>query len=233
MFSHFLRIRMSIATNLAEIKEQLPPGVRLTAVSKFHSEETIQEAYQAGQRVFGESRVQELTGKYDHLPKDIEWHFIGHLQTNKVKYIAPFIHLIQSVDSLKLLEEIDKQASLLARKIPILLQIHIAKEEHKFGFSFDEIEDFLKNTDWRNHYPNIAVSGLMGMATFTDDQNRIISEFESLTHLFFRLKSTVFFNDPAFKDLSMGMSDDYLLAIAQGSTLIRVGSKIFGDRGMI
>ena len=221
---------MSIASNLAKINSELPPGVRLTAVSKFHTEATIMEAYNAGQRIFGESRVQELLGKYDSLPKDIEWHFIGHLQTNKVKYLAPFIQLIQSVDSRKLLEEINKQAGLFLRRIPILIQIHIAQEEHKFGFSPDEIRDFLKNTDWKNEFPHVCFSGLMGMATFTDDTDQIASEFESLARLFHELKSAFFANDPEFKELSMGMSDDYPIAIAHGSTLIRVGSKIFGDR---
>ncbi|MDL2322385.1 YggS family pyridoxal phosphate-dependent enzyme [Bacteroidales bacterium OttesenSCG-928-A17] len=221
---------MEIASNLSKINSQLPSQTRLTAVSKFHSEDVILEAYEAGQRIFGESRVQELVEKYDHLPKDIEWHFIGHLQTNKVKYIAPFIHMVQSVDSLKLLAEINRQAGLFRRRIPVLLQIHIAQEEHKFGFSFDEIEAFLKTTDWESDYPHVCISGLMGMATFTDDQQQIALEFDSLAQLFHHLKSTYFINEEDFKELSMGMSDDYPIAIEKGSTLIRVGSKIFGNR---
>ena len=221
---------MSIANNLHKQKELLPSDVRLVAVSKFHSEANILEAYEAGQRVFGESRVQELLTKYDCLPKDIEWHFIGHLQTNKVKYILPFVSLIQSVDSLKLLAEIDKQAGLFRRIVPVLFQIHIAEEEHKFGFSPDEIEDFLKNNNWKASFPNVSVSGLMGMATFTDDTSRIALEFESLARLFRRLKDAYFPEDDRFRELSMGMSDDYPIALKNGSTMVRVGSRIFGSR---
>ena len=216
---------MSIADNLSEIKKHLPPGVRLTAVSKFHSNETILEAYNAGQRTFGESRVQELLGKYDRLPKDIEWHFIGHLQTNKVKYIAPFIYMIQSVDSLKLLEEIDKQAGLFSRRIPVLLQIHIAQEEQKFGFDKDA-----SYTDFSTNYANVRFCGLMGMATFTEDTTQIDSEFEGLAELFRQLKSTCFANNADFNELSMGMSDDYPIAIEKGSTMVRIGSRLFGSR---
>ena len=221
---------MSVAENLHEIKKHLPSGVRLTAVSKFQSDIAILEAYEAGQRIFGESRAQELLDKYNSLPKDIEWHFIGHLQTNKVKHVVPFIHTIQSVDSIKLLEEINKQAGLFFRKIPVLLQIHIAQEEQKFGFSPDEIEDFLKNTNWKDNYPNVHISGLMGMATFTDNKDQIALEFEGLAKLFQQLKLVYFADDSDFKELSMGMSDDYPIAIEKGSTLVRIGSKIFGVR---
>lgn len=221
---------MNVASKLTKIKSQLPPNVALVAVSKFHPAATVLEAYNAGQRIFAESRVQELVGKYDDLPKDIEWHFIGHLQTNKVKYILPFINMIQSVDSIKLLEEINKQAGLFSRKIPILMQIHIAQEEHKFGFASDEIEDLLKNTNLNIKYPHICIAGLMGMATFTDDQEQIATEFESLAQLFHHLKSTYFTNEDEFKELSIGMSDDYPIAIEKGSTMIRVGSRIFGNR---
>lgn len=208
----------------------LPPQVKLVAVSKFHPAETVLEAYQAGQMFFGESRVQELLEKYDRLPKDIEWHFIGHLQTNKVKYIAPFIHLIESADSFKLLEEINKQAGLSKRKISVLLQIHIAQESHKFGFSPEEITEFLSKNSIKEIFPNLEFKGLMGMATFTDDESIILSEFGRLSELFIRLKSSSFSNDSSFKELSMGMSDDYLLAISKGSTIVRIGSKIFGSR---
>lgn len=221
---------MSIRESIIALKETIPQSVSLVAVSKFHPASDIQEAYDAGHRIFGESRVQELMSKYEVLPKDIEWHFIGHLQGNKVKYIAPFIHLIHSVDSLSILKEIDKQARLAGRKIPVLLQIHIAQEETKYGFAPDELEDLLRTQDWKTAYPNVTFAGLMGMATFTDDVAQINAEFESLATLFTHLKTKYFHDDADFKELSMGMSDDYPLAIEKGSTLVRIGSKIFGVR---
>lgn len=220
---------MSIAQNIKLLQAELPQGVRLVAVSKYHSNEAIMEAYDAGQRVFGESKVQEMTAKHETLPKDIEWHFIGHLQTNKIKYMAPYVSLIHGVDSYKLLVEIDRLAAKANRIIDCLLQIHIAQEETKFGFTPDECCAMLQAGDWRN-LKHIRVCGLMGMATNTDNVEQIVSEFRLLSNLHTELKAHYFVNEPYFDQLSMGMSDDYPLAIAEGSTLIRVGSKIFGER---
>lgn len=220
---------MDIQTNIKEILTELPSGVRLVAVSKFHPNERIEAAYQAGQRIFGESKVQELTEKYRTLPKDIEWHFIGHLQTNKVKYIAPFISMIHAVDSFKLLEEINKQASKVDRIIPCLLEIHIAQEESKYGFTFESCREMLQEGAWKN-LKNISINGVMGMATNTEDSDEIRKEFKQLHDFFTELKQTYFPNKAQFCEISMGMSHDYPLAIEAGSTLVRVGSKIFGDR---
>lgn len=220
---------MSISLILSSIKAELPKQVRLVAVSKYHPVEMIQEAYDAGQRLFGENHVQEMTQKYALLPKDIEWHFIGHLQTNKVKYIAPFVSLIHSVDSLKLLKEINKQAEKAQRIIPCLLQIHIAKEETKFGFSFDECREMLRQDEWKN-LKNGQLCGVMGMGTFTDNVDQVRSEFHSLKDFFDEIKENVFSDNPSFREISMGMTDDYPIAIEEGSTLIRIGTKIFGKR---
>lgn len=220
---------MSISLILSSIKAELPKQVRLVAVSKYHPVEMIQEAYDAGQRLFGENHVQEMTQKYALLPKDIEWHFIGHLQTNKVKYIAPFVSLIHSVDSLKLLKEINKQAEKAQRIIPCLLQIHIAKEETKFGFSFDECREMLRQDEWKN-LKNVQLCGVMGMGTFTDNVDQVRSEFHSLKDFFDEIKENVFSDNPSFREISMGMTDDYPIAIEEGSTLIRIGTKIFGKR---
>lgn len=220
---------MNIANNLKEINNHLSSTARLVAVSKFHPAEAIQEAYDAGQRIFGESRVQELETKHPILPKDIEWHFIGHLQKNKVKYIAPYVHLIHAVDSFKLLKEINKQAAKCNRNIRCLLQIHIAQEETKFGFSFDECKEMLKSEDLQN-LSHISVAGLMAMATNTDDMAQVKSEFHSLKTFFDEVKTSFFADNDDFSELSMGMSNDYLVAVEEGSTLIRVGSKIFGQR---
>ena len=220
---------MDIAGRLYQLKSELPENVRLLAVSKFHPESVIMEAYQAGQRIFGENRVQELLPKYEHLPKDIEWHFIGHLQANKVKCVTPFIHTIQSVDSLKLAETVNKEAEKCNRKIRVLLQIHIAKEEHKFGFSYDEAADLFKNGAFCS-MDNLAISGLMGMATLTADQVQIRDEFSRLHCFFQQIKTGYFASDASFNELSIGMSDDYPIAVEEGSTLIRVGSKLFGQR---
>ena len=217
---------MNIAERLNNIKSELPTHVRLVAVSKFHDATVIKEAYDAGQRIFGESRVQELTSKHELLPKDIEWHFIGHLQANKIKYIVPFIDTIESVDSIDLLNKIDKQAANFNRKVKIMMQIHIAKEEHKQGFSYEEMSDFFENNSIQN-YPNLQLIGLMGMATFTDEMAQIRKEFSKLGHFFRQVKAQYFNNDNQFNELSMGMSDDYPIAIEEGSSLIRVGSKIF------
>lgn len=218
-----------IQEEIQTIKAGLPEGVRLVAVSKFHPIEALQEAYEGGQRIFGESKVQEMTQKHDALPKDIEWHFIGHLQTNKIKYMAPYVALIHGVDSYKLLAEINKQASKTGRIIPCLLQIHIAQEETKFGFSTDECLDMLEEGNWRT-LEHIQIAGVMGMATNTEDEAQIRREFSTLSALFRRIKETYFKEVPAFKEISMGMSDDYQLAIAEGSTLVRIGSRIFGVR---
>ena len=220
---------MSIQTNLKETLATLPPHVRLVAVSKFHPNEALQEAYDAGQRIFGESKVQEMTQKYESLPKDIEWHFIGHLQTNKIKYMAPYVAMIHGVDSFKLLIEINKQAAKVGRIIPCLLQIHIAQEETKFGFSFEECKEMLMAGEWKS-LKNISLCGIMGMATNTEDEEEIRKDFPSLRSFFQEIKQGFFSEDSAFKEISMGMSDDYPLAIEYGSTLIRIGSRIFGNR---
>ncbi len=220
---------MNIKNNINNLRQSLPAECKLIAVSKTNPIEKIQEAYDAGQRIFGENKVQELTPKYSALPKDIAWHMIGHMQTNKVKYIAPFIHLIHSVDSYALLEEINKQAAKAKRKIACLLQIHIAKEESKFGFSEDEVLIFI-NSEAFNKFDNIAIVGLMGMATFTADTNQVRDEFRGLKHFFEKLKSLNRSPNIEMKELSMGMSADYQIAIEEGSTMIRVGSALFGER---
>ncbi|WP_321437846.1 YggS family pyridoxal phosphate-dependent enzyme [uncultured Bacteroides sp.] len=220
---------MSIKSNLLDVLSQLPAGVRLVAVSKFNPKESIVEAYEAGQRIFGESKVQEMTEKYESLPKDIEWHFIGHLQTNKIKYIVPYVSMIHAIDSYKLLCEVNKQAEKAGRVIPCLLQIYIAQEDTKFGFSFDECKEMLALKEWKE-LTHVSIHGLMGMATNTNSTKQIESEFCSLNGFFNEIKQTFFAQDQNFKELSMGMSHDYPQAIASGSTLIRVGSKIFGER---
>lgn len=220
---------MDIQANLKEVLDQLPEGVRLVAVSKFHPNEAIEEAYKVGQRIFGESREQELSTKYETLPKDIEWHFIGHLQTNKVKYIAPYIAMIHAVDSYKLLTEIDKQAAKYNRVIPCLLEIHIAQEESKYGFTFDTCRQMLEEGGWKQ-LKHVCIAGVMGMGTNTDDEKEVEKEFRSLTDFFRSLKQDYFSQADSFKEISMGMSHDYHIAIKCGTTLVRVGSKIFGER---
>ena len=220
---------MSISANLADLRKEIPQQVTLVAVSKFHPEEAIQEAYDAGQRIFGESKVQELTSKITHLPEDIQWHFIGHLQTNKVKYIAPFIDTIHSVDSLKLLIEIDKQATKQNRVINVLLQMYIASEETKFGLSQEECITLLESEAYKE-CTNIKVRGLMGMASFTQNESQVHKEFAELKSIFSQIKEQFFVNDTSFDTISMGMSDDFGIAIEEGSTMVRVGSKIFGQR---
>lgn len=220
---------MDIQANLKEVLDQLPEGVRLVAVSKFHPNEAIEEAYKVGQRIFGESREQELSTKYEALPKDIEWHFIGHLQTNKVKYIAPYIAMIHAVDSYKLLAEIDKQAAKYNRVIPCLLEIHIAQEESKYGFTFDTCRQMLEEGGWKQ-LKHVCIAGVMGMGTNTDDEKEVEKEFRSLADFFKSLKQDYFSQTDSFKEISMGMSHDYQIAIKCGTTLVRVGSKIFGER---
>lgn len=218
---------MSITDRIREITNELPEGVRLVAISKYHSVSCIEEAYKAGQRVFGESHVQEIQEKVKNLPHDIEWHFIGHLQTNKVKYIVPYISLIHSVDSEKLITEINKQGEKINRVIPILLQIHIAEEETKYGFTIPECEELLKK-DITDLYPYIKVCGLMCMASNTDYEVQIEKEFKKVHEFFIKIQQE--YRYPFFNELSMGMSHDYPLAVKNGSTLVRVGSKIFGER---
>ena len=221
---------MTIQNNIREVLATLPDGVQLVAVSKFHPVEALQEAYDAGQRIFGESKVQEMTAKHEQLPTDIEWHFIGHLQTNKVKYIAPYVSLIHGVDSYKLLLEINRQGQRAGRIIPCLLQLHVAQEETKFGFSPEECHQMLTEGEWRT-LPYVSIRGLMGMASNTDDMVQVRQEFATLKNFFSQVKEEFFSDRPEFRELSMGMSDDYPIAIEEGSTLVRVGSRIFGSRG--
>ena len=212
-----------------EIRASLPAGVRLVAVSKFKPAEDIASLYQHGQRVFGENHAQEMKAKYEVLPKDIEWHFIGHLQTNKIKYIAPYVSLIHSIDSFNLLKEVNKHAVKNSRAIPCLLQFHIADEETKFGFTLEECTAMLDSSDFQE-LKNVKIHGIMGMATFTDNQEQVRGEFRHLHQIFQKLKSMYFAQNPDFKEISMGMSEDYPIAIEEGSTLIRIGSAIFGPR---
>ena len=219
---------MSIKENLLKIKSSLPENVTLVAVSKTKPISDLLEAYNAGQRIFGENKIQEMTEKWEQMPKDIQWQMIGHIQTNKVKFMAPYVSLIHGVDSLKLLEEINKQAQKNNRIIDCLLQIHIAEEETKFGLNEDELKDLLASETFKN-LNNIKIIGLMGMATFTENQDQIRKEFEHLKSIFDsyqNLKSEIC----NLKSLSMGMSDDYPLAISCGSTMVRIGSSIFGGR---
>ncbi len=218
---------MSIASKIAEINTCLPETTRLVAVSKFHPAPAIQEAYNAGQRIFGESKVQELTEKQNLLPKDIEWHFIGHLQTNKVKYIASFISLIHSVDTVKLLEEINKQAEKQRRIINCLLEMHIAEEDTKYGFTIEEMRALFEKNAF-GEFGHVRICGFMGMASLTEDTERIRTEFHALSSFFDEIKEKY---APWFDTLSMGMTDDYKIAVEERSTLIRIGSYIFGNRG--
>lgn len=220
---------MSIAENLKKIQNSLPQSVKLVAVSKFKPVSDILEAYNAGQKVFGENRVQELAEKYEQMPKDIEWHMIGHLQTNKVKYIAPFVHLIHGVDSFKLLKEIDKQAEKVGRVQNCLLQMHIAQEETKFGFDRQEVLQMLQSEEFAA-LQNVQICGLMGMASLTDDMGQVRAEFRSLKLFFDELKASFFAQSSSFTEISMGMSGDYAIAVEEGSTIVRVGSSIFGVR---
>lgn len=219
---------MSIQSNLNEIKSSLPAHVTLVAVSKTKPVHDLMEAYNAGQRIFGENKIQEMASKYEEMPKDIEWHMIGHVQTNKVKYMAPFVSLVHGVDSLKLLAEINKQAKKNNRIINCLLQMHIAEEETKFGMDEQELKSLLSSAEFRQ-MENIKVTGLMGMATFTEDENQIKKEFTHLKTIFDSLNNLSTVNcQPT--TLSMGMSGDYNIAIACGSTMVRIGSSIFGSR---
>lgn len=218
-----------VAKNLHEVLDTLPNGVKLVAISKFHPKEYIEVAYCEGQRIFGESHEQELAGKVESLPKDIEWHFIGHLQTNKVKYIAPYISMIEAVDTVKLLKEINKQAAKYNRVINVLLELHIAEEESKYGFTPDACREFLKNGEWRG-LKNVHISGLMMMASNVEDQEQIRKEMTFASNLFDELKASYFSDDPEFKERSWGMSHDYPIAVECHSTMVRVGTAIFGPR---
>jgi len=221
---------MNVSENINNfLKNEIPPSVKLIAVSKTKPVEMILEAYQSGHKIFGENKVQDLAAKYEELPKDIEWHMIGHMQSNKVKYIAPFVSLVHGVDSFKLLKVINKEGRKNNRKINCLLQFHIAKEETKFGLDLDEANEILNSEDFKK-LEFVNVCGVMGMATFTDNEDIIRSEFKELVHIFNVLKSTVFTNNKDFKEISMGMSGDYKIAIDEGATMVRIGSLLFGER---
>ena len=220
---------MSVASEIIRFTDELPANVRLVAVSKFHPLEKLMEAYSAGQRIFGESRVQELVQKAQEMPADVQWHFIGHLQTNKVRALLPHVSLIHSVDSERLLDCIDKEAERIGRTVDVLLQIHVAQEEAKFGFTLQEITQ-LANSSKLTAMSHVRVVGVMAMATNTDDDAEIRREFAEAHHVFYTLKDGCFFGDEHFCELSMGMSDDYRLAIAEGSTMVRIGTTIFGAR---
>ena len=215
--------------NLLEVLGNLPAGVNLVAISKFHPNEYIEAAYAEGQRIFGESHEQELARKVESLPKDIEWHFIGHLQTNKVKYIAPYISMIESVDSLKLLKEINKQAAKHDRVVKVLLELHIAEEETKSGFSFDDCRELLEAGEWRT-MDHVQICGIMMMASNTDDEQQIAQEFDAAYAFFKEVKEKYFADDDAFCERSWGMSHDYRIAVKHGSNMVRVGTTIFGPR---
>lgn len=218
-----------VKDNLLAVKQTLKENVKLVAVSKYQPIELLEEAYEAGQRVFGESHALEVRDKAEAMPKDIEWHFIGHLQTNKVKYIAPFISCIESVDSLKLMQEINKQALKNDRVIDCLLQFHVAQEETKSGFTLEECEQVLSSDEFAS-LKNIRIIGVMGMATYTEDEKQIRKEFKALVANFAYLKIAYFSANEEFKEISMGMTDDYKIAMSEGSTIVRVGSGIFGER---
>ena len=218
-----------VKKNLHEVYASLREGVRLVAISKYHPSEYIIAAYEEGQRVFGESHEQEIREKHEALPKDIEWHFIGHLQTNKVKYIVPYISMIEAVDSEKLLREIEKQAAKQDRVVKVLLELHIAEEATKYGLTLDDCRKLLSEGVWRQ-MSHVKICGLMMMASNTDDEAQIVSEFQTAERFYDEVKSTYFADDPTFSERSWGMSDDYLLAQQHGSSMVRIGTRIFGPR---
>jgi pyridoxal phosphate enzyme (YggS family) len=222
-------MNVDVASNLHEVLGRLPEGVRLVAISKFHPNEYIEAAYKEGQRLFGESHEQELQQKVSSLPKDIEWHFIGHLQTNKVKFIAPYISMIEAVDSMKLLKEINKQALKNDRVIKVLLELHIAEEETKYGLTLDACRQLLEDGEWR-HLENVRICGLMMMASNIDDERQIAKEFDMAADFFDEVKEKHFKADDSFSERSWGMSHDYQIAVQHRSTLVRVGTSIFGPR---
>ncbi len=219
---------MDIKHNLEKLKSTLPSDVKLVAVSKTKPIEAIKEAYDAGHKIFGENKAQEMINKQPELPDDLEWHFIGHLQSNKVKYLAPFVSMIHSVDRKKILKEINKEAKKNNRVIDCLLQFHIAEEETKFGLSLEEAREIIESEAFKS-YENVRITGVMGMATFTDDTGQVRREFKGLKKIFDHLKKEYFTNE-YFKEISMGMSGDYRIAIEEGSTIVRIGSLIFGSR---
>ena len=215
--------------HLHQILQTLPQGVRLVAISKYHPNEYIEAAYAEGQRLFGESHEQELRLKHESLPKDIEWHFIGHLQTNKVKYIAPYVTMVEAVDSLKLLREINRQAERCGRVIRVLLELHIAEESTKYGLTLDECRQLLAGGEWRK-MKHVSICGLMMMASFTDDQQQIRREMQTARDFFDEVKAAYFADSEDFRERSWGMSDDYQIAIETGATMVRIGTSIFGPR---
>ncbi len=218
-----------IESSLKEIYNELPDGTRLVAISKYHPASAIAEAYSFGQRLFGENHVQELLSKVSDLPDDIEWHFTGHLQTNKVKYIAPFISMIHSVDSMKLIKEVDKQGRRVGRRINCLLELHVAAESTKYGFSAEELKELYESHSF-DIFSNVNICGLMCMATNTDDTERIKEDFSTAKYVYDEIRSNYYAGSDSFKELSMGMSDDYKIALNYGSTLVRIGTRIFGER---
>ncbi|MBP3788479.1 MAG: YggS family pyridoxal phosphate-dependent enzyme [Prevotella sp.] len=222
-------MNIDVKRNLHEVLSRLPEGVRLVAISKYHPADYIMAAYEEGQRVFGESHEQEIREKHEALPKDIEWHFIGHLQTNKVKYIAPYITMIEAVDSLKLLREIQKQAAKVNRVVKVLLELHIAEEATKYGLTLDDCRQLLADGEWRQ-MPNVQICGLMMMASNTDNEQQIANEFQQGADFFDEVKARFFADDANFCERSWGMSDDFPIAVQHGSTMVRVGTMIFGPR---
>ena len=220
---------MSIASNIRNFNQLVPGHVTVIAVSKTKTVEEIKEAYDEGQRIFGENKVQDLVEKHTLLPKDIKWHFVGHLQSNKVKYLAPFVSLVHSIDSIKLLQVINKEALKNKRIISCLLQVHIAQEESKFGLNEEEIRNILESESFKS-FENVQIAGLMGMATYTDNEKQVRNEFKNLKDLFGLLKNVYFKGSDHFREISMGMSGDYSMAIEEGSTMIRIGTLIFGAR---
>ena len=218
-----------VQENLREVLDSLPAGVKLVAISKYHPNEYIEAAYDMGQRIFGESHEQELREKHTTLPQDIEWHFIGHLQTNKVKYIAPYVSMVEAVDSLKLLREIEKQAAKFGRVINVLLELHIAEETTKYGLTLDQCRELLAGGEWRQ-MPHVRICGLMMMASNVDDEQQIANEFDIAARFFDEVKADYFADDDNFCERSWGMSDDYPIAVAHRSTMVRIGTRIFGPR---
>ncbi len=218
-----------VQENLREVLDSLPAGVKLVAISKYHPNEYIEAAYAMGQRIFGESHEQELREKHTTLPQDIEWHFIGHLQTNKVKYIAPYVSMVEAVDSLKLLREIEKQAAKCGRVINVLLELHIAEEATKYGLTLDQCRELLAGGEWRQ-MPHVRICGLMMMASNVDDEQQIANEFDTAARFFDEVKAAYFADDDNFCERSWGMSDDYPIAVAHRSTMVRIGTRIFGPR---
>ena len=218
-----------VQENLREVLDSLPAGVKLVAISKYHPNEYIEAAYAMGQRIFGESHEQELREKHTTLPQDIEWHFIGHLQTNKVKYIAPYVSMVEAVDSLKLLREIEKQAAKCGRVINVLLELHIAEEATKYGLTLDQCRELLAGGEWRQ-MPHVRICGLMMMASNVDDEQQIANEFDIAARFFDEVKADYYVDDDNFCERSWGMSDDYPIAVAHRSTMVRIGTRIFGPR---